>query len=125
MFQDTHTRCACGSQGLWAFSEFSESRFIGMGYCCRTVLASVLLGLEDLVQFVKDQKSESNYVVCGFSRFSPEVKNMMALVSLTSYLPETVLGLMLHDDRLAVIYPEVKMRSRRSWLLFMAFLLVS
>ena len=94
-------------QACWRFKEFSDSRFIGMGSCSRTVVAAVLLGLENLVQFVKDQKAESNYFVNGFSRFTPEVKALMSLACLTSYLPETVLGLLHHDDRLAVIYPEV------------------
>ena len=43
----------------------------------------------------------------GFSRFEGSVKALMALACLTSYLPESVLGILCQDDRLSVVYTKI------------------
>ena len=54
-------------KATWKFAQFSESRFIGMGSTSRTLVASVCLGLQDLVSYIKARPDESNWYTNGFA----------------------------------------------------------
>ena len=95
-------------KATWKFAQFSESRFIGMGSTSRTLVAGVCLGLQDLVSYIKARPDESNWYINGFARFESKVKDMMALCCMVCFLPESVLAILAADDRLGVVYDQIK-----------------
>ena len=67
---------------VWKFREFCERCFIGMGICSRTLVAAAFLGLENLAEFVKDQRDASNWYLNGFGRYDGNVKHVFAILFL-------------------------------------------
>ena len=58
----------------WTFTEFSEGGFIGMGSCSRTLVAAPFLGLDNIVELIKDQRGEPHLYLNGFGRYDGNVK---------------------------------------------------
>ena len=52
---------------VWRFPHFTESRWLTVGTSCRTMVASLLTGIESLVRFVKRQGA-SLWFLKGFDR---------------------------------------------------------
>ena len=69
------------------FDLFSESSWLG-------------LGVEDLMQFVLAALGECQYFIDGFSQYSVQLKKFLAVVSLSSHLPDAVLSILLEDYRI-------------------------
>ena len=67
-------------------------------------MTATLLGSKIyLVQIVRTAPGESQYYINGFSQLSPQVKKFLAFVSLSSYLPDAVLAILLQDDRVPLV----------------------
>jgi hypothetical protein len=92
----------------WRFRSFSDSRWIGLGSCARTLASATLLGLEDLVTFVRATPGQSHYFIAGFARYDVHVKKMMSILCGCAYLPEAVLSILVNDDRLATAYTQIE-----------------
>ena len=79
--------------------KISDSRWVSLGGSCRTLVCSFAIGLSSLVDFVLRSPSESRYFLSGFLRMDTKVKKMVSIASICSYLPDTILGSLLEDDR--------------------------
>ena len=95
-------------KAVWRFTEFSESRFIGLGSCSRTLIASTLLGLQDLVRFIQSMHGESQWYINGFQRYDASVRALMSIVAFGSFLPESVLSMLMADDRLTEVHGQIQ-----------------
>lgn len=92
---------------VWRFRRFSESRFATMGRCSRTLILAETMGLTDLVEFVL-AKGESQYYLGGFVKhFGPEVRRLTCIVGMGSHLSDSVLAMILADDRLPLLLPHI------------------
>ena len=86
--------------GVWHFKRFSDSRWITVGCSCRTLVASLLTGLESLVAFIREDSASSDFHIAGFARLSPDMKKFCAAASLASYVTDAFLSEMMDDPRL-------------------------
>lgn len=91
----------------WQFREFSESRWVSFGNSSRSVLASIVLGLEPYVKFIIEETKSSDYKIKGVGRLDSDAKKVIAIASIASFVPDTGLYHMLDDDRLAARYSAV------------------
>ena len=71
-----------------------------MGCPCRTLVASLLTGLESLVGFIREDAASSDYHIAGFARLNPDMKKFCAAASLAPYVAEAFLSEMMDDPRL-------------------------
>ena len=103
---------------VWRFTEFTESRFIGLGSCARTMIASTLLGLEDLIKFIRDRPNESQWYLNGFSRYDAGVKELMCICAFAAFLPESLISILMADDRLTEVHSQIQeeIADEMSWI---------
>lgn len=95
-------------QATWRFRAFSESRWIGLGPSARALTLATLYGLEDLVSFVLKVPGESKYYIQGFSQYDSQVKRCMSVIGMSSYLADSVLAILLEDDRLCMVIGSIE-----------------
>jgi hypothetical protein len=86
---------------VFRFKSFTESRWVSMGPACRTLCASLALGLESLVQHVLGQPKVSEYYLGGFRRMRPDTKKFIAVAAVSAYPSDSFLSQLLEDDRVA------------------------
>jgi hypothetical protein len=86
--------------GVWHFKKFSDSRWITVGCSCRTVIASLLTGLESLIAFIREDPASSDWHIAGFARLCPAMKKFCAAASLASYVTDAFLSEMMDNPRL-------------------------
>ena len=87
---------------------YSDSRWVSLGPSCRTLLCGMCVGLERLVEYVSNTPGQSTYYVGGFSRLDSQVKRMVAVASVCSYLPDAVLALLWECDQLPKMLPRLR-----------------
>lgn len=92
---------------VWQFRAWTESRWLSIGPSARTLVVSVILGLDKLVRFCIDTKGCSKYHLGGFQP-TVEVKGFLGAIAISSFVSETPLGMFMEDDRLALVYPAVE-----------------
>ena len=95
-------------QSAFKFIKFSESRFLTVGVACRTLLAAFLLGIEDLVAFIKADEHASKWYLNGFARLRAEPGRMefVAKAAFVSRVTDGVMAEILKDPRAALRYDE-------------------
>ena len=54
---DLHKRLTVLFLWTWKFRTWSDSRWLGLGKCCRCLVLAIVLGLSDLVEWIKNQRS--------------------------------------------------------------------
>ena len=88
-----------------------------MGASSRTLLASAILGLEDLVQFILASRRASSYNIGGLAgHLSKEVLQMIGTVATSSFCMDSVLLRIMPDDRVPKQLPEIdKLISDKLW----------
>lgn len=86
---------------VFRFKSFTESRWVSMGPVCRTLCASLALGLESLVEHVLGQPKTSEYFLGGFRRMRPDIRKFIAVAAVSSYPSDSFLAQLLEDDRVA------------------------
>ena len=87
--------------GLWEFRTFSDSRWVTVGVSCRGVVAGLQSGLEAYVKFLRQTKKAKDEFLHGFGRVQEEHKQFLVVAGLSSYVAETVLALLMEDNRVA------------------------
>ena len=104
--------------GVWHFKKFSDSRWITVGCSCRTLIASLLTGLESLVAFIREDPASSDFHIVGFVRLSPEMKKFSAAAALASYVSDAFLSEMMEDPRLPMRLAFLKqcVQDEQQWL---------
>lgn len=101
----------------WSFKTWTDSRWVSMGASSRTLLASAILGLEDLVQFILASRRASSYNIGGLAgHLSKEVLQMIGTVATSSFCMDSVLLRIMSDDRVPKQLPEIdKLISDKLW----------
>ena len=89
------------------FEKYSDSRWLSMGSSMRSLCASLLLGLEVLVQHVRLQPHVSDFYLGGSKRLTCRNKRYAVLASLCSYLPDAFLMEVLEDSRVPMHLEEL------------------
>ena len=86
---------------VWKFVRFTESRFLTAGSSSRTVVAALLLGIEDLVKFIATETSAPKLYLNGFFRLQGDRNTFMAEAALISRVTDGVLADLLEGSRVA------------------------
>ena len=63
-------------------------------------MGCMVLGLESLVRFVLEDPSQSSYVCSCFTRLDMNVRRLIAIRGIASYLPDSILDLLVEGERL-------------------------
>lgn len=91
----------------WTFKRWSDSRWLTVGGSCRTMLASQLLGLSDLVRFIIGSGA-SRYHIGGFAdHLSDTVMQMVGTICTSSTCMDAVLLIVMADDRVPRQLPKI------------------
>eukprot|EP00975_Prorocentrum_lima_P060180 12621052-Prorocentrum_lima.AAC.1 len=75
-----------------------------MGTSCRVLVASLLLGVEDLVAYIYADPHASTYYLAGFSRLAEDRRLAVVMFSMCSRVAESILQELLEDPRVAQRY---------------------
>lgn len=84
---------------LWRYAEWSDSRWLSMGSACKVMLASMATGLDSLLAHIRAKRSESDYFLHGVERCTSEVREFFGAASIAAWVSDSILELMLADDR--------------------------
>lgn len=84
----------------WRWRRFVDSRWCSIGASSRSVVASLVLGLESIVAATRADEACTDYHLHGFGRISAPIKKYMILAAITSVVADGVLLEVLQDDRL-------------------------
>ena len=56
---------------VWRFVAWSESRWMTVGCCSRSMVAAFHTGVADLVAFIMEDETARHFYINGFSRLTP------------------------------------------------------
>ena len=85
---------------LWRWSRFTASRWITFGLSCRITLCTMMTGLEDYHTWLMLKDGSRKYHLRGFKYMTADVKRLIGIVALSSYVADSQLALLLEDNRL-------------------------
>lgn len=85
---------------VWKFTKFTDSRWATIGCTSRSLLSSTILGLESLVAHVLQNPASSSCYIKGFAHYDQKVRELVAIISTSSFVADAVLELLFQDDRL-------------------------
>ena len=91
---------SCMLLSVFQFQVFSESRWLTVGSSCRAVLGAWMLGYFSFLQYMRKQKSCSEYQAHGVDLLGEAALRFIAVVALSSQVAEAVLLLIMKDCRL-------------------------
>ena len=83
------------------FRPFTSSRWLSMGGSARTLVSLLIVGLPDLVRYIRDETGASLFFLNGYDRLTPDVVRLFASVCFVSRPTDAVLLLLLEDGRIA------------------------
>lgn len=98
---------AAALQATWRFTRWTESRFLSVGASSRTLVAGLLTGIEDLVNFIQSHAKASMYYLGGFKRMQGEVKLFIVEAAVVSRVTEGALLSLLDDPRVCNTYEDL------------------
>lgn len=84
---------------IFAWKQFSDSRWVGSGSACRAYIASVAIGVEQLVSMARDDPNCSDYYVHGFNHLTEKTKFLAVVDGMVSHLAEELQLELMQDDR--------------------------
>ena len=93
---------------MMRWRQFTESRWASLGASCRALLATLLLGLSDIVAITREDPCVSEYHLGGFERLSDQVLQYAITTAAGSYPMENFILSLLNDDRLLKCLPELE-----------------
>ena len=102
-----HDRVTVALLHVWKFRKFSDSRWVTLGPSMRTLLASLLLGLKEYVDYCIGVAKCKPYYIKGLRRLDDRVKRMLGMAATASFVSDATLLATLEDDRLAVRVAEI------------------
>ena len=86
---------------LYRFRIFSSTRWLSVGQSCRTLMAGLFVGLDRVVQMVRQDKTMTDYYAHGFSRLDAPMRKYICIAGVSSFLAESVIEQLLEDARVA------------------------
>ena len=94
--------------GVWSWRRFSDSRWVTFGLSCRALLGALYLGLTSYLQFLSMHPGVSLYNLRGFAKFfSKNVKEVVGIVGVSSFVSDGVLTLLMEDERVIRALPSI------------------
>ena len=85
---------------LCRFQQFTESRWLTVGTCCRFLAGAFSMGLEKLVARMRDDPLTSQFHLAAWDRPSQEWRKHVVIAAVSSHIPDAALTFVLADDRL-------------------------
>ena len=85
--------------GVWDLSVFTTSLWLSVGPSSRAMTAGLLSGLFSLVACVRESGCASDYYASGVSKIQSRELEFLAVVGVSSYMPEAVQRRLLDDAR--------------------------
>ena len=85
---------------LFRWRRFVDTRFCAIGPALRSVLASLAVGLRELVRFTREDAAATDYHLHGFARLRQPHLEYVVIASVCAWVPDAALFLVLGDDRL-------------------------
>ena len=92
---------------VWSFKVFSDSRWCGLTACCRSLVASLTLGLRSLVNDIIASGRYSTYYIGGFGNLNDDVIRLCLRVAASGHVSDTILCMVLEDDRLPKLMDDI------------------
>lgn len=86
---------------LWRWRKFVETRWVTIGPSCRALVASLCVGLEEVVAITLADKSTTNFNLHGFSRLTSDVKKYICIATIAAFPADALQLQVLDDDRVA------------------------
>ena len=86
---------------LCRWRKFTESRFTSLGTATRSLVASMVAGLAEIVRKTRAAPHVSDYHLHGFAKLTPSVCRASIVIALSTWPAESFLYELLDDDRLA------------------------
>ena len=84
---------------VYRFKKFSSSRWISIGSCLRTLIASCALGIRELHKMTIEAPGVGSYYLGGFSRLNGALRHVSVVAALSSRPTESLALTVLEDDR--------------------------
>ena len=97
---DLTSRLSTCLLGVFHFQKYSDSRWLSLGPSMRTVVGSVLLGLDSLVAAVFSRDASSQYYLSGYKRWGQSAREFSVICAVSSWVGDSYLAEALSDDRL-------------------------
>ena len=104
-FMDTIKMCMLS---VFRFQRFTDSRWITIGESCRSLVASLALGLSGLVHLVRADPRASDYYISGFAGLDEPVLRYAIVASVVANVCDGFLLALLEDDRVGRRCQELK-----------------
>ena len=82
--------------------EWSDSRWLGASRTSRQMLAAILLGIEDFVQFAV-ARGHSTWSLCSFQKLDPDIKQFFVQAAIGAYPADACMDIVIEDDRVPII----------------------
>lgn len=103
---------------VFRFKQFTDSRWVTIGCSCRSLVASLLLGLGPLVDRVRKDPKSSDFYIQGFGQLNQEVRKYACVAAVAAHACDSVLLALLHDDRVAMHLDELegKLQKELTWM---------
>ena len=101
---------------IFRFRTFTHSRWTTIGKACRTLVGSLLLGVQSLVAYTR--AAGKNYYLKGIRFLDDEVARYVAVAGVVANVADAPLLELLTDDRLALRVDEIeeKMLDEMKWI---------
>lgn len=84
---------------LWHFVPFTESRWMTVGVSSRTIVTCEILGMKNLVTFIKGRPNVSKFYINGYARAVGDTLSLMVEASIVSRVSDAVLHVLCEDSR--------------------------
>ncbi|CAK0836513.1 unnamed protein product [Prorocentrum cordatum] len=102
----------------FSFRRFSETRWASVGSSAQGVVAGLMLGLSDLVQYILNDPASSKYFLRGWSRLSGDRLEFVVVQSLVTRVSDGLLLELMKDSRVLLREDELQdvIQDELSWL---------
>jgi len=87
--------------------KWTDSRWLSMGDSARSLLTSIILGIEPLIEYAISG-GHGPYYLAKAKHMSSEVKQLTVKCAVVSFVADAVLGVLLTDDRLPRMYAAIE-----------------
>ena len=105
---DVIDRITYAFKALMRYIKFTESRWLTVGSSARSLVASLMLGLIDLVEFIQKHANSGLWYLNGFTRLKKVGRiSFLVRAAVSSRVAEAVQSLLLEDSRVASLYDEI------------------
>ena len=88
--------------GIMRYKKWSESRWVTIGTNCKSIVASLLVGIVDLTNYIRARPRESEWFIKGMDRLQSQERQFFVVAAIVSHLSDSVLCNLLEDGRLTL-----------------------